>query len=457
MMAAMLASGTGPEGNEDVMLSVQTDPQEQAHSVMTPHRIPLIRCDYPGGNVRVLGIDNARGVVEIAPDMRDSANQWFHWDFTLSGAEGRTLRFQFPDGFPYLASLGPAISRDGGATWRWLHADGSRHEPANAFDYAFAPDETENRFAKSIPYTQRDWDAFLARISACGANTAARDSSSFPSGRRMSAVPPRESLRVASKSPDLLPGVLCPSQSGRRDTELLRIPCRGTASWLFVFTARHHACEASANPVMEGVVEGILSDTAEGRWMRANADCLFVPFMDKDGVEDGDQGKDRIPHDHNRDYVEERYTSVRALKRLVEKESRGRRLVFIDMHSPFIRSVNGSSEHDHVYTFGCGNSVQNAHWNRFREHWAEMQRGGALVYDGSFDIPAGEGYDRQIAADCARGLMASRAWALSLPQCHLATTCEFGYSLCGGVYSPDAARELGRNLLRALQRTAAEP
>ena len=392
-----------------------------------------IDCDYPGGNVRVLGIDEARGVVEIAPDMRDSANRWFHWDFVLSGAEGRTIHFQFPDGFPYLATLGPAISRDGGRTWRWLHADGSRHEPANAFDYAFAPDETETRFAKSIPYTQRDWDAFLARMSACGARSGARDT-----------------------PPDLLPGVLCPSQSGRRDTELLRIPCRGTAPWLFVFTARHHACEASANPVMEGVVEGILADTAEGRWMRANADCLLVPFMDKDGVEDGDQGKDRIPHDHNRDYVEERYTSVRALKRLVETESHGRRLVFIDMHSPFVRGVDRSSEHDQVYMFGSANPAQNARWNRLREHWAETQRGGALVYDGSFDIPAGEGHNRQIAADCARGLMASRAWALSLPQCHLATTCEFGYSLCGGVYSPDAARELGRNLLRALQRTAAE-
>ena len=190
-----------------------------------------IRCDYPGGNVEVISIDVARGVVEV----------------------------------------GPAVRPGGGAAWSWLHADGARHEPANAFDYTFAPGEDETRFAVSIPYSQRDWDAFLASL-----------------GRRS----------------DVRPGVLCRSQGGRRDTELLRIPCAGApASWLFVFIARQHACETSASPVLEGVVQGALADTPEGRWVRENADCLFVPFMDKDGVEDGDQGKNRIPHDHNRDYA----------------------------------------------------------------------------------------------------------------------------------------------------------
>lgn len=52
--------------------------------------------------------------------------------------------------------------------------------------------------------------------------------------------------------------------------------------------------------------------------------------------------------------------------------------------------------------------------------------------------------------------MSARDWAQTLPGCFLATTCEFGYSLCGGVFSFAAARELGRNLLHAVQRTAAE-
>lgn len=383
-----------------------------------------IRCDYPGGNVKVASIDEARGVVEVAPDMRDSSGRWFHWDFTVSGAAGRTLHFRFPDGFEYLSSLGPAVRPGGGAAWGWLHADGTRHEPANAFDYTLDPGEDETRFAVSIPYSQRDWDAFLASL-----------------GRR----------------PDVRPGVLCRSQGGRRDTELLRIPCAGApASWLFVFIARQHACETSASPVLEGVVQGALADTPEGRWVRENADCLFVPFMDKDGVEDGDQGKNRIPHDHNRDYAAGRYASVRALKTLVGEASCGRRLVFLDLHSPHVRSLPHCPEQDQVFSFGSANPVLDANWNRFRRHWADAQRGGALAYDGSFDIHAGEGYDKQCAEDLAHGLMSARDWAQTLPGCFLATTCEFGYSLCGGVFSFAAARELGRNLLRAVQRTATE-
>ena len=45
-----------------------------------------IRSDYPGGNVKVCGIDEANDVVRIAPDLRDTQGWWFHWDFNLRGA-----------------------------------------------------------------------------------------------------------------------------------------------------------------------------------------------------------------------------------------------------------------------------------------------------------------------------------------------------------------------------------
>ena len=171
-----------------------------------------VRSDYPGGNVKALEIDETGGVVRVAPDLRDTAGKWFHWDFTLSGAAGRTLHFQFPqDKFDYLSSLGPAISTDGGKSWRWLNADGRRHEPNNSFDYAFGADENETRFASAIPYVQKDWDAAAVRWRG------------------------KEGVKF---------DVLCKSQSGMRDTEMLRISCRkGGAKWLFAFTARYHACE----------------------------------------------------------------------------------------------------------------------------------------------------------------------------------------------------------------------
>ena len=338
-----------------------------------------VDCAYPGGNVKIREIDEANGLVRFAPDLRDTQGHWFHWDFTVRGAAGRTLRFAAPDDKrEYLSSLGPAISKDGGKTWGWLRPDGSRHEPANAFTYTFGPGEDETRFALCIPYTQKDWDAFAAKVRGKGLET----------------------------------GVLCASQSGRRETELARIPCRRAkrAGWLFVLTARHHACEASANPPLEGAIEEVLSGSAEGEWLRDNAECLFVPFMDKDGVEEGDQGKNRRPHDHNRDYLKGRYTSVRALKELVAAESAGRKIVFIDLHSPYVRSLPSCPEQDQVFSFGSPDARLDAHWNAFRRHWAAAQKGGALVYDGTFDIRAGKGHAAVTEKQGRDGLMSSRLW-----------------------------------------------
>lgn len=382
-----------------------------------------IDCAYPGGNVKVRGIDEASGTVEISPDMRDTKGTWFYFDFTVRGAAGRTLHFRFPKGrYPYLSTLGPAISRDNGATWRWLHADGSRHMPVNAFDYTFAPDERETRFAFCIPYTQKDWDAAMPRWRAKGG---------------------------------VEPGVLCKSQSGRRDTEMLRVPCRkGKAKLLVVFTARHHACEASASPVMEGIIDEVLSGRPEGEWLRDNADLVFVPFVDKDGVEDGDQGKNRAPFDHNRDYLTERYTSVKALKKLIAEESAGRKFVAIDLHSPFSRSFPPREpEQEAAFTFRYEEPVQGARIDAFRRNWAETSKNGALVYHGKYDIKPNVGHAAVMERDRKRGRMSFRQWTRVRPECLMSICCEFGYSLCGGVYSREGARELGENLLKALSRT----
>ena len=69
-----------------------------------------------------------------------------------------------------------------------------------------------------------------------------------------------------------------------------------------VLTARHHACESMASHVLEGILSGVLADDDCGRRWREGWQVVAAPFMDKDGVEDGDQGKNRRPHDHNRDY-----------------------------------------------------------------------------------------------------------------------------------------------------------
>ena len=85
-------------------------------------------------------------------------------------------------------------------------------------------------------------------------------------------------------------------------------------------TARHHAAESMASYVLEGFLAAAMSDTSEGREFRKKYVLYGVPLVDKDGVEDGDQGENRKPHDHNRDYGEASiYPEVQAIKDLDRK------------------------------------------------------------------------------------------------------------------------------------------
>lgn len=63
-------------------------------------------------------------------------------------------------------------------------------------------------------------------------------------------------------------------------------------------SSRHHCCEMTATYVLEG----ILREALENREFREVFEVFAVPFADRDGVVDGDQGKNRRPHDHARDY-----------------------------------------------------------------------------------------------------------------------------------------------------------
>ena len=63
-----------------------------------------------------------------------------------------------------------------------------------------------------------------------------------------------------------------------------------------------------------------MSDSAAAEEFRSRYALFAIPFVDKDGVEDGDQGKNRKPHDHNRDYGEKSiYPEVQAIKDLDRK------------------------------------------------------------------------------------------------------------------------------------------
>jgi hypothetical protein len=139
-----------------------------------------------------------------------------------------------------------------------------------------------------------------------------------------------------------------------------------------------------ASWILEGLMETILSDTDDGRCFCKNTEALVVPFMDKDGVEEGDQGKNR-PYDHNRDYYTESiYPSVAALRKLVPDWSQGRLTMAIDFHCPWIRG----NSNERVFLVGGRNQTVWAEICRFSEILKNGQT-GPLKYAPKDNIPWG--------------------------------------------------------------------
>ena len=80
----------------------------------------------------------------------------------------------------------------------------------------------------------------------------------------------------------------------------------------------------------------------------------------------------------------------------------------------------------------------------------------ALVYDGKYDDGGSKRQNARLAKARKTGLQNSRGWVEGLPNCWFSICCEFGYSLCGGVFTQDGGRELGRGLLKAASRTCSQ-
>jgi len=74
--------------------------------------------------------------------------------------------------------------------------------------------------------------------------------------------------------------------------------------------------------------------------------------MDKDGVEDGDQGKNRKPWDHLSDYgVDNIYKCTGALRQQVPEWAQGNLNLALDLHCPGLRGKWGTT----IYIVGSSN------------------------------------------------------------------------------------------------------
>ena len=365
-----------------------------------------IDCEFPGGNIILEGIKE--DLVQLRQDLRDTEGWWFYWYFRVRGAQGRKLRFEFTDGEP-IGVTGPASSADGGETWSWLGAGAG---DARSFSYHFGDDENEVRFAFGIPYLQTHWECFVRRH---------RD------------------------NPHVRPGVLCQSRHGR-EVESLYISAPGCEPTHRVFlTSRHHCCEAMATNAMEGLLAAVLEGGDEQtQWLAENVEFLAVPFVDKDGAEEGDQGKNRRPRDHGRDYEGTSiYPEAEAIRELLPRWSAGHPTVTLDLHCPYIRG----DHNEDIYIVGSAIERIWREQQRFGEI-LERAREGPLPYRAADNLPFGTAWN---TSNNFRGGKAITRWTPELRDVRLAVSFEIPYAIAGGVeVLPGRARAFGRDLARAL-------
>ncbi len=367
----------------------------------------IVDADLPGGNIVVDRI--AGDTVFFRPDQRDSSTWWFYWHFRVRGAAGRTVKFAFEGRSP-IGTRGPAVSTDGGNTWSWLNPVATR---GSSFSYAFGEQAQDVRFCFSIPYLEANL---------------------------------RQFLRKHGDNRHLVVRELCRSRKGRSVERLHVGRIDGDPKYRVLLTARHHACEMIASYSLEGLLESVLSDTDLGRWFRANVEILAVPFVDKDGVEDGDQGKNRKPHDHNRDYAGKSiYPSVDAIRRLVPQWSAGKLRVVLDLHCPHI----GGMHNEVIYLVG---SSDPAIWKQQQEFAAilESVRQGPLPYSANSSLPFGIAWNT--AANYGKQKSSGR-WGSQQPGVLMSSTIEIPYANVGtALVTADKTRAFGRDIARAMRR-----
>jgi hypothetical protein len=374
-----------------------------------------IDADFPGGNITVRGIDG--DTVKLSQDLRDTAGSWFYWSFRIRGAEGRTLHFEIPG---VVGARGPAISHDG-MNWHWL-SDKAGFS-ADKFDYTFKQDEKEVYFSQCINYTEKNLKLFLEKY---------------------------------KDNPALKVETLCKSEKGR-NVELLRIGSKNAPFKVFL-SSRHHCGETMGTYAMEGIIETVLSDTEDGKWLREHCDFFMVPLVDKDGDEAGDQGKNRKPHDHNRDYIQRTYHSVKAITEQVPTWMENKPLFFLDLHCPWLRGGDdplhiekGTNEYFYFVGQNTGEKLTKS-LQRYGEI-LEKERKGTIPFKAINTLLFGKSWNT--ASNFSKKdvpLQSCAQWGTTLPNAVFSSSTEIPFANAEGVVvDADSARALGNDLAHAIR------
>lgn len=345
----------------------------------------IITHSFSGANITVKRIDG--DTVYLENQIRDTTEDWFYWAFRVDRANGRTVRFVFDK--MRVGYFGAAKSRDL-ENWEWTGS----WDDDRSFTYTFDEDEDTVYFAHNMIYSPDMLAAFCNRMG-------------------------------------ITPSTLCSSQKGR-SVPYIEL---GNGEEILLLTARHHACESTGSYVLEGVLERYIENPIKGLRI------VCVPFVDYDGVVDGDQGKSRAPHDHNRDYTPDSpsiYRTVAAI-RGIAKENRVR--YAFDFHSPW----HIGNENDSVFI--VRNSIEkDALIGEFSQILESCITADSLPYKSSNDLGADVSWNKL-------GTPTFGNYMLNTANAEIAFSFETAYFTAQGTpFSQKAARELGRCYLEAVRK-----
>ena len=346
-----------------------------------------VHADFEGGNVKVLSVEGS--TVYLQNELRDSLTDWFFWSFCVEGAEGRTLTFVFDKN--WVGYYGAAVSGDY-ENWHWSE---TRTSPCS-FTYTFSDTEHRVYFAHDMVYSVKKLRTFLSETG-------------------------------------ITPSVLCRSRQGR-DVPMIRL---GSGERKIFLSSRHHACESAGTYVLMGFLKAYLQSPIE------NTALLVVPMVDYDGVVCGDQGKNRAPHDHNRDYTDTPiYPETAAIMALAKEEN-----VFfaIDFHSP--NHLGGRS--DKVFVVRKYEERKPL-FDRFGTLLEKYCKEGGMQYFLCDDMMPNTSWNRDDTPTAV-------SFFSSLPSCHLAFSLETTYfGSADNRVTPERLTEEGRSVYRALSEYLSE-
>jgi len=259
------------------------------------------------GYIAYVRRDGERWRIHFASEPRTSPQPlWFHIQARDLGGAPVEFVWELPDiclgNRSELHLLRPVLRADGG---EWVrcdevsvdeHADGRR-------SLRFSHDGGAETLAAAFcfPYATQHLDATLSELgdawerSLIGVTHESR---------------PLERLRLAGEDSGERPGVY--------------------------LAARQHSGETPGSWVLDGILRFLASDSEEAVAMRETLDVWACPFVDLDGVVNGDYGKDALPWDYNRAWEQlPMRASVHAIQRdLIRFHERTAPRIVIDLHGP---------------------------------------------------------------------------------------------------------------------------